>query len=71
MREKLPNAQVSTYTYKALVGMTSMTDPRGTTTYEYDSFGRLSKVKDAKGKVINTYDYHYQRPLLLTPIINP
>lgn len=72
LREKLPNAQVSTYTYKPLVGMTSMTDPRGgTTTYEYDSFGRLSKVKDTNGKVINTYDYHYQRPLSLTPIINP
>lgn len=59
--EELKSALITTYTYKPLVGMTSMTDPRGvTTTYEYDSFGRLSKVKDANGKVINTYDYHYQ-----------
>lgn len=72
LQKALPNALITTYTYKPLVGMTSMTDPRGVvTTYEYDSFGRLSKVKDANGKVINTYDYHYQRPLLLTPIINP
>lgn len=72
LRLSLPNALITTYTYKPLVGMTSMTDPRDvTTTYEYDAFGRLSKVKDANGKVINTYDYHYQRPLLLTPIINP
>ena len=72
LQKALPNALITTYTYKPLVGMTSMTDPRGgTTTYEYDSFGRLSKVKDANGKVINTYDYHYQRPLSLTPIINP
>lgn len=57
----LKNALITTYTYKPLVGMTSMTDPRGVvTTYEYDSFGRLSKVKDANGKVINSYDYHYQ-----------
>ena len=70
LNTKLPNVLITTYTYKPLVGMTSMTDPRGvTTTYEYDAFGRLSKVKDANGKVINTYDYHYQRPLLLTPII--
>lgn len=72
LETSLKNALITTYTYKPLVGMTSMTDPRGVvTTYEYDSFGRLSKVKDANGKVINTYDYHYQRPLLLTPIINP
>lgn len=61
LETSLKNALITTYTYKPLVGMTSMTDPRGvTTTYEYDSFGRLSKVKDANGKVINTYDYHYQ-----------
>lgn len=61
LQKTLPKALITTYTYKPLVGMTSMTDPRGvTTTYEYDSFGRLSKVKDANGKLINTYDYHYQ-----------
>lgn len=57
----LKDALITTYTYKPLIGMTSMTDPRGvTTTYEYDAFGRLSKVKDTNGKVINSYDYHYQ-----------
>lgn len=61
LQKALPNALVTTYTYQPLVGMTSMTDPRGvTTTYEYDSFGRLKTAKDASGKVINTYDYHYQ-----------
>lgn len=59
--EKLKNALITTYTYKPLIGMTTMTDPRGvTTTYEYDSFGRLAKVKDANGKIINSYNYHYQ-----------
>lgn len=58
---ELKNALITTYTYQPLVGMTSMTDPRGvTTTYEYDSFGRLAKVKDMNGKVIQSYDYHYQ-----------
>lgn len=61
LETSLKNALITTYTYKPLVGMTSMTDPRGVvTTYEYDSFGRLSKVKDANGKIINSYDYHYQ-----------
>lgn len=61
LETSLKSTLITTYTYKPLVGMTSMTDARGvTTTYEYDSFGRLAKVKDANGKVINTYDYHYQ-----------
>ena len=52
-------ALVTTYTYKPLVGILTMTDPRGVVTkYDYDSFGRLSKVT-RDNKVIETYDYHY------------
>lgn len=54
-------AQVTTYTYKPLVGMTSKTNPNGVTTYyEYDLFGRLKYVKDHNGKIIEQYDYHYK-----------
>lgn len=54
------DAQMTTYTYKPLIGMTSSTDPNGKTTYyEYDTFGRLSLVKDNDGKIIKKYDYHY------------
>lgn len=57
----LLNALITTYTYKPLVGILTATDPRGVvTSYEYDSFNRLSGIKDANGKLINTYDYHYQ-----------
>jgi len=50
---------ITTYTYKPLVGILTMTDPRGVVTkYDYDSFGRLSKVT-RDNKVIETYDYHY------------
>ncbi|VBB45390.1 conserved hypothetical protein [uncultured Paludibacter sp.] len=62
LRSALPNAQVSTYTYKPLVGMTSKTDPRGVTTYyEYDSFNRLKCIKDKDGKVLQSFDYHYKQ----------
>jgi YD repeat-containing protein len=60
LRTQLSNAQVTTYTYKPLVGMQSMTDPRGVVTnYNYDSFGRLKSVVRA-GKQEEWYDYHYK-----------
>jgi YD repeat-containing protein len=61
LRMQLPNAQVSTYTYKPLVGIRTKTDPRGVkTTYEYDAFGRLQAIKDENNNVIERYDYHYK-----------
>ncbi len=54
------DVQVFTYTYKPLVGMTSETDPAGRITYyEYDSFGRLSKVKDDQGNIVKHICYNY------------
>jgi len=60
LRANLPNAQVTTYTYKPLVGLQTMTDPRGVVTqYDYDSYGRLIKVSQ-DNKVVGAYDYHYK-----------
>jgi len=60
LRTQLPNAIVTTYTYKPLVGILTMTDPRGVVTdYEYDTFGRLNKVTQAD-RLIEKYDYHYK-----------
>jgi len=54
------NALIATYTYKPLIGMETMTDPRGVVTkYEYDPFGRLKTVTKT-GKVIEKYDYHFR-----------
>ena len=61
LRIKLPQALVTTHTYKPLVGMLTMTDPRGVITkYDYDSFWRLSKVTKA-GRVIESFEYNYKK----------
>ena len=52
---------VTSFTYTPLVGVTSTTDPKGyTTNFEYDQFNRLKSVKDAAGKILNNYNYHYK-----------
>ncbi|GHT05177.1 hypothetical protein FACS189440_12870 [Bacteroidia bacterium] len=61
LQKALPNAQITTYTYKPLIGLQTVTDPRGvTTTYEYDPFGRLQTIKDENNKTIENYEYHYK-----------
>lgn len=62
LRTKMPNASITTYLYMPLLGMTSKTLPNGEkVTYEYDSFGRLSCVKDKDGNVKETIQYHYRK----------
>lgn len=58
----IANAQVTTYTYQPLIGMTSSTDPKGQTVYyEYDDFQRLMTMKDQDRKILNFTDYHYKQ----------
>jgi YD repeat-containing protein len=60
-----PLVQVSTYTYKPLVGITSETDPTGRTIYyEYDSFNRLKLQKDEQGNILKKYCYNYAGQLI-------
>ncbi len=60
LREKLPQAMVTTYTYEPLIGMTSMTDPKGYMRYyEYDTFNRLMHEKDAEENITNKFYYGY------------
>lgn len=65
LRTGWPDAQVYTYTYNPLFGMTSETDPRGNITYyEYDSYGRLMYARDKDGRILKYYTYNYQQPQL-------
>lgn len=54
-------AQMTSYTYKPLIGVSSITDPSGRTTYyEYDLFGRLKYIKNDEGHYVQKFDYHYR-----------
>jgi YD repeat-containing protein len=62
LRNAFPNAQVTTFTYDPLIGVTSITDPRGETVYyHYDDFNRLEFVKDAQGDILSKNAYNYKR----------
>lgn len=60
LQKALPNALVTTYTYKNPIGITSTTSPSEITTfYEYDNAGRLKNISDKDKKLIEEYNYHY------------
>ncbi|WP_422080336.1 hypothetical protein [Ulvibacterium sp.] len=61
LRNAAAGALVTTYTYDPLIGVTSITDPRGYTIYYiYDDFNRLKEVRDQDNNLVTDYEYHYQ-----------
>lgn len=61
---------ITTYQYKPLVGVTSITDPAGIKkSFEYDQYGRLVKVKDNDNNTIQQYGYHF-REIPPEPVLN-
>ena len=50
---------ITTYTHRPLIGVSTITDPRGRTIkYEYDVSNRLKSVKDNEGKILSETEYH-------------
>jgi len=59
LRATHDNGFVTTYTYKPLVGITSVTDANGRKeTYQYDSFNRLWRVLNHEGLIVKEYEYN-------------
>ncbi|WP_411812417.1 hypothetical protein ACLB9Y_04610 [Chryseobacterium scophthalmum] len=57
----LKNAQISTYTYDPLIGVTSITPPSGIREiYKYDSANRLENIKNISGKLLKEFKYNYK-----------
>ena len=60
LRDYLPNAMITTYTYKPLIGVSSITDVKGfVTTYKYDAYNRLEKIIDKDNNLLHWYNYNY------------
>lgn len=61
LRGAMPESKITSYTHKPLVGISSITDPRGETSYyEYDNFNRLNLIKNSDGDIVQKTNYHYQ-----------
>lgn len=62
MRDKLTDqALITTYLYRPLIGVTEVVEPnKQKTTFEYDDFNRLFRVRNQDGKVVNDYQYNYK-----------
>lgn len=67
------NSLASVYTYAPFVGTSSETDPGGKTTYyEYDSFNRLSIVRDNDKNIIKKFCYNYAGQIEnCDPVVTP
>jgi YD repeat-containing protein len=53
-------AQMTTYTYDPLLGMTSSSDVNNSVErYQYDGLGRLKLVRDAEGNITKQFQYNY------------
>lgn len=58
------DAQMTTYTYEPLVGLTSMTDEKGiASSFQYDNYQRLLSAVDTKGNLVKKYEYHVTNPV--------
>jgi YD repeat-containing protein len=61
LRTMLPKSILETFSYQPLKGLLSKSDANGQiTSFEYDGIGRLQVIKDSKGNVLKSFNYHYK-----------
>lgn len=61
LRTTFPNAMITTYTHKPLIGVSTITDPKGDIIrYFYDSMNRLEYVLDKNGNKLSENQYNYR-----------
>lgn len=59
LRVQHPEAKVTSYMYRRMIGMRKRTDPNGIEeSYEYDGFNRLRLVRDHNGDIVKRYTYN-------------
>lgn len=62
LRQSLTAARVTTYRYRPSVGLVETVTPDGrSTSYEYDTLGRLRLIRDDNGNILKTYNYNYRQ----------
>jgi YD repeat-containing protein len=60
LRQRLPQARITSFTHQPLVGLTTQTRPDGRLLrYEYDDFQRLLRVRDEQGRILTQQEYKY------------
>lgn len=53
------NALITTYVHNPLVGVSLITNPNGyNSSFVYDTYGKLIRVLDNDGKIVEEYQYH-------------
>lgn len=61
LRNSMPTVMITTYTYIPLVGVNTITDPKGEfKTFNYDTAGRLINVMDMNGNILSENSYNYK-----------
>jgi len=61
LRSSLSSAQVESFTFKPMVGVTGITNERGLkTSYVYNAVNKLDHVKDHLGNMLKSYTYHFR-----------
>jgi hypothetical protein len=54
------DAQMETFTYQPMIGLSSSTDSKGKSTYySYDNLQNLLQINNSDGDILKQYTYHY------------